>query len=384
MLTAVACSLVAPFALAAHVDADLEFRGESRAHALAAAGTATDTRTELLAAGRARLAVDAWALRLTGTYAPRLSTSDVEDRPAPVASHELTARLETHHGAPWSAEAEVSATRGWTDPLADPWRAMLARDSPQAAPPDAVSFEAARAGVAASIPFDLLTTLAARGAAWTSGGADDAARGVFPTQRGAAGEASLMRRVSSRDTVSFQAAGTSNITELPYGVVRTGWVTASAGWRRRITRAVDGWARAGAGLAAEEFPAAPTRGSRLAVGGAGLGYEMGRTSLTLEGRMEPYVDRFTAAIGPMAVASASLRFRWSPRLALAATGAGGARLGGETSLASAAATGRVALGERTALELSLVGRWQHERSPALPSYRQGAVLLAMVWNSGPL
>lgn len=376
-------SLVTSLATLANVAAEVGVRAESRTSTLAPSGIAPDTRSGWLAAGRAGLTIDAWELRFAGSYAPRFWTSDVAARPSPVATHELDARIETRHRAPWTADAEAGVVRGWTDPLADPWQAIQARGA-QAATSDSIPFEAVRAGAGTSVPFDLRTTLAGRTAAWRSGGADADARAALPTQRGLALDLSLTHRVDPRDTLRIQALATGTTSALAAGSARTGWMTASARWRRRLSPWVEGWAGGGAALSFEDVPLAPLRRSGFPVGEAGLGHELPRTSLVLEARIEPYVDRFTAEVGPMALAAGSVRFRWSPRLTLSASASGGARLGGETALATAETAARFALRERLAIELGLLGRWQHERRPELPSFTQGAVLVAIVGDTGPL
>lgn len=385
MAAGLACSLVASLAMLANVEGDAGLRAESRTSTFAPAGLSPDTRTGWLAAGQARVALDVLALRLTGSYAPRFWTSDVEGRPSPLATQEAGARVETHHSAPWNASAELSATRGKTDPLADPWQAALAtRGLLQASTLEPVAFEAARAALGASVPFDLRTTVAGRAAAWQSGGWGADARVLLPTQRGVAAELSLRHLVSVRDTIALQATAEGTTTALADADARSGWTTLSGTWRRRLSTTVDGWAGAGAAAFVEDVPVVPVRRSVFAVGEAGAAWELRRASLEVVARVVPYVDRLTAAVGPMALASCRVTSRWSPRVSLSASASAGARPNGETALASAEATARLAVRPTLALELGLVGRWQHEDRPELPSFAQAAVVAAVAWDSGPL
>ncbi len=383
MVAAIACSVVASLALSA-VDAEVGLRAESRTSRFMPSGAAADTQAGWLAAGRARLAIDVGALRLTGTYAPRFSTTDAQARPSPVASQEAEVRVETHHAAQWNVDGEVNAVRGRTDPLADPWQAIQARGSLQTTTLEPIPFQALRAGGGATWPIDLRTTLAGRATGWSSGGTDAEARASLPTQRGAWLDLSLAYLASHRDTIRIQAIATGTTTALAAGDARAGWTAASARWRRRLSPSLDGWLGGGATLALDDAPLAPMRRTRFAVGEAGLGWELPRTSISLETRIEPYIDRLTSEVGPMALASGSLQFRWSPRLALSLAISAGTRPGGATSLATAQGTARYTLREGLGVEAGLVARRQYERSPQLPSFSQAALLVALTLDSGPL
>jgi hypothetical protein len=387
---ALAAPLVASLALLANVDAEVGLRAESRTNTLAPTGLPADTRNGWLVAARSRLALEVAALRLSVSYAPRIWTSDVARRPSPVASQEATARLETYHSAPWTADAEVSATRGRTDPLADPWQSLQAAQTPQAITLSAIPFEGLRAGAGAAVPFDVRTTASARGTWWKSGGADAEARVLLPTQEGVAADLSVRHLVSVLDTLEARASGTGSTTALATGDGRSGWASLAASWRRRLTPTLDGWVGAGATSSIQDAPATPVRRSTFPVGELGVAHRGPRTSLEVRAGVEPYADRFTAEVGPLVIASCSARFQRSATLSFSARATAGARTGGDTRLATAELTGRLLLRERVALELGLVGRWQHERVPdpapavSAPSFKQGAAIVSLAWDSGSL
>lgn len=381
---ALALPIVASLVVAASADAELGLRAEGRTSTLAPSGAAAETRGALLAIPRAALRLDAAALRLQASYAPRIWTSDVADHPSPLVTHEGELRLETRHDRPWRAELSASAARGRTDPLGDPVAALQAAGASEATALEPVPFEALRAGTGGSLAFDVRTTLAGSASAWRSGGIDAADQLRLPTQRGAMAELSLARLVSVRDTLRLRARAFATRTAMIAADVDAASTSASAGWRRRLTERLDGWVDGGAALSWEDPADGPVRRGALPVGEAGLAYERGRASAELAAEVAPYTGRLTGELDPMLRGRAGFRWRTSPRLSFASTASGGAIPGGDTALAALDARARYALRERLGLEVGLVGRWQRERRSDLPSFGEGGAVVALAWESGAL
>ena len=381
---ALALPVIASVVAAASADAELGLRAEGRTITLAPSGAPADTRGALLAIPRAALRLDAAALRLQASYAPRFWTSDVADRPSPLVTHEGELRLETRHDRPWRAEAAASAARGRTDPLADPLAALTQTGVTEATALDPVPFEALRGGLGGSLAFDLRTTLAGSGSAWRTGGIDAADRIRLPLQRGAGAEVSLAHLVSVRDTLRLRANASGTRTAAVGGDVDAASASASAGWRRRLTERLDGWLEAGAALWWEDRGDEPIRRGALPVGEAGLSYRRGDVGAELAAQVAPYTDRLTGELDPMVRGRTTLRWQRTPRLTLASTASGGTLLDGDTALATWDARARYAMRERLAFEVAVVGRWQREQRNDLPSFMEGGVVVALAWESGAL
>lgn len=389
MSLALAPSIVASLAALASAEVDLGIRAESRASTLAPRGLPAETRAGLAAAARAGLTVDVWRLRLATVYAPRMWTSDVEAEPSPIATHEIEARIASRHGPLWSADASASAVRGRTDPFADPWRSVEGPGTPSHTPAlQPIPFEAVRGAVGGTFPLGLRTTLAGRAGGWQSGGADAEARELLPVQRGLGLDLSLTFLLGPRDTLRFQTSSAVTTTASTRRDVRDdsegGWSTAAGRWRRRLSRLVDGWAGAGAALSFEDAPDVPAEHTVFPVGEVGLAYAIPRATVEVEGRVAPFTDRITGDVGPVGLASCAVRFRWAPRLSMAASASAGARPGGDTVLAVLDARVHFTPRDRLGLELGLVGRWQRERVGTAPSFAEGGVIVAVSWDSGPL
>ncbi len=379
---ALALPLVASLATAVELDAGLDLRAESRTSTVAPEGLAPHTREALLARPGANAVLDAVPLRATASYAATIWTSDVEERPSPLVTHDALLRLETYHASPWRAGATVSAARGWTDPLADPVQALSQQGPAQSPALAPIEFEAVRGVVDGTFPLDLRTTVGAEASASRSGAVKLVDRTAYPVQEGAAAQLSVVHLLSPRSTLRVAAAASATRTELASGSDESGWATGTARWRARMTRTMDAWAGAGVASARRNVPGAETERWARAIGDIGLAYAFGRGEAELSAQTVPFTDRFTGDVVLMFQGAGALRWRESPRLSFAVTGSGGATESGDTALAGLDARAAYALAQRLAVEAAIVGRWQHERAVGAPSFAEIGVVVAVAWQSG--
>jgi hypothetical protein len=379
--------VVASLVTVASVEGELGVRAGGRTSTIAVTGFDPDTRVSYSLAPRAAVLLDASRLRLAGAYAPRVWTSDVEEQLSPIVTHELEVRLETRHDRPWSAAASTGVVRGRTDPLADPYRATTTvaglNQEPTTEP---LGYEALQASVRGEAAIDLRNRIAA-GAAWSVSRATDAeSRALLPSQRGIALDVLATHLATERDVLRLGAGARSVDTWLPDGRARSELVSASATWRRRLSPAVNGWAGGGAALGREDAPGSEAERSwvPLAEVGVARDAEGRRPGLEVTARLAPFVDRFTGDLSSMAEGSLALRWQVSTDVLLRASASAGARTDGETALGLLTASATWTLRERLGVEAGIVARWQHERREEVPSFLEGGVIAAVVYETGPL
>lgn len=382
MSSALALPLLASLATAVGLDAGIDLRAESRTSTVAPEESATFTREALLARPRGDVVLDAVPLRATASYAATIWTSDVEERPSPLVTHDAQLRLETYHASPWRAGATVSAARGWTDPLADPVQALLQQGPSQSPALAPIEFEAVRGVVDGTFPLDLRTAVGAEASASRSGAVKLVDRTAYPVQEGAAAQLSVVHLLTPRNTLRLAATVNATRTDLASGRDVSGWATGTARWRVRMTRTADAWAGAGVVLARRDLPGAETERWTRPIGEIGLAYAAGRGEAELSAQTVPFTDRFSGDVVLMLQGAGALRWRETPRLSFAVTGSGGATESGDTALAGLDARATYALAPRLAVEAAIVGRWQHERAPGAPSFAEIGVAFAVAWQSG--
>jgi hypothetical protein len=390
MAWALSVPLVASLAQMAALDAELGIRAEGRSTTLRATGLPELSRGSYSAVPRATLRAEGVGLLLTTAYAPRLWTSDVSERSSPFVNHAFDARLETHHDRPWRANATVTAVRATTDPLAEPWQAVVAAGQPQVATTDPLEYEELRTGAGAEVPLGPRTTVAA-GAGWqVSRARASTDPALLPPQRGVSLDGSLTRLATERDTLRLLVRGMYTLTELarldaataPREETRSVSTTASASWRRRVALHVDAWIGGGATYATFEQEQEPRTSDLLPtaeVGIARAGEDLPlRADLTA--RVTTFVDRFGGRVNPIAEVLCGLGWRPVQRLSLASSASAGAQPNGDTKLARADARAAWTPRDRLAFELGVAGRLQRDRRPELPSFDEAASFAGVAWT----
>jgi hypothetical protein len=383
---ALAPHLVAAVVALANMDVEFGLRAEGRTSTMAPASQSLgspESRAALSAIPRAGVLLDGSDLRLTAAYAPRFWSSDVGVRQSPLVNHSVDAGVETRHDRPWRAAATGSAVRGWTDPLADPWHGLGTRAVSQVTSEQSLAFEALDTLAGGSVSLDPRTTVAAKGTWHTSRAANASARALLPPQQTLSLDGSVERLVTERDTLCVAATGTRSTTEMTGGQADSAWASASLTWRRRLTPQLDGWAGGGAALAYDVAPGLSAARSVLPVGEAGIARAGPgvRLELDLVARVTSLVDRLAGDVNPFLDASGGLRWRAAPRWALLGSLSGGTRTDGESAFGALDVRVAWTLRERTALEFGVIGRWQHERRPELPSFVEGGAVVAIAYDT---
>jgi hypothetical protein len=401
---ALALSVALSLAAGATADLELGMRAEGRSTTLAPSRGPTVNLQSAWAVPSAAVRVDAPRLRVRGTYAPRIWTSDLETRPSPLVNHFLEAHVETSTAAapagatprpvrdgggaapadhPWRLEATASAMRGETDPLADPALALGSGAPSQVATAKSLPYESARTGGRGEVHLDARTILGA-GAEWNASRATSAeGRALLPGQWTAALDAFLARRVTERDTLRGVAnaarTSTEQRTDATAGDTTSVSGEAFATWRRRLTPFVDGWIGGGAGIAYVDEPGvASTRDihptGELGVARAGASLRVVGEAM---GRATTFVDRFTGEVSPSLEGRCTATWLLSNRLSLRGAVSGMRRTDGETALAAGDVWFAWMHPSKLTFEAGLSGRRQYERRPEVPSFRQGGVFLAV-------
>ncbi len=384
---ALALPLLTALVSAASADLDLSVRAEGRSSTLAPSGAPRVTRGSALVLPHLGAQVDTERLRLTAAYAPRFWTSDVGASPSPLVDHTLEAGLETRGDGSWRAGANGSATRGRTDPLAD-LLAVSASGAPgapgQLATTTPLAYETVRAGGRGEVRLGPRTTIGAGGSWSASRGADAAAIALLPTQRVLGANASVGYLLSELDTLRLGADATRSVTAVAGGDVTSEFSTASATWRRRLSPTTDGWGGAGASLTSQQSPGAPAEIHVLPFGQLGFARagDESRVGLDATVRLVPTVDRYTGAVRSSLEAAGGVRWPLARAVALSAAATAGARTDGETRLGTWDARVVWSVRDRLSLELGVVGRWQRERRPELPSFVEAGAVAAVTYGIG--
>lgn len=373
--------LIAALGTFAGLDAEVAVRAEGRASAVVPSTLRPEPRAEAAILPSATVLADAWRLRLITAYAPRVTSSDLVARPAPSVDHLLSLRLQTHHAAPWRAEAAASAFRGATDPLADPLRSAATTPGQYGALRP-IPYEWLNTRAAAAAPLGPRTTLGGGGSWIVTRAQSSADGGRFPTRLEGALEGSVSQGLTARDTLLLATRFSRTTVVTRPGDAIAALLGASAALRRRLTASVEAWGGGGAVLVTE---ADPWSFAQYVLPTAEAGIQRTGPSLQLQGavRLSPQVDAYSGETRAAGETTWALTWRATTRLSLRAGLTAGTWLDGTVSLGGLdtrlawAATGRLTL------EAGLVGRGQHDRRADFPSFVETAVVVAAAWRSGP-
>jgi hypothetical protein len=378
--SALAPVLVASLAQLAALDADVGLRVDGFSSTIDAPRTPTVSRTAFSAIPVASAILYAGGLRLTGTYAPRIWTSDVEARPSPTVDQTVEARAATYHDRPWRAEANASATRGRTDPLADPSRVPGLTGDGQVPIYRALSYEELRAGLLADVRLGERTIIGGRVYGQSSRGVAGSAA-LVPAQRGAWLETWALRLLTEHDSLRVSLFASGALTARPAAPdAQSGSATAMATWRRRLAPALEGWLGAGASWLYSEPLSAGSRTEVQPAAEAGFSRAGEATTAEASARATTYIDRTTGAVSPSLDARFTLSWRTSERLTVSSTAAGGARTNSETRTAWADARLAWTVRPSLSLETGVVVRGQHDNAPGQASFREVAVFASVVYR----
>lgn len=379
---ALALPLLTSLVASASAQADLDLRAEARSTTVSATGAPSITAGSTILQPRLAGRLEGETLGAGVSYQPRFWTSDVTGSPSPLFDQTVAAGLHAHREGVWRTAATATGQRGKTDPLADLLAIATTPASGQLASTAPLGYEALNARGEGELTLDPRTTVAVSGTWAFSQGTDAAARALLPQQRMAGGTLSASRLLTERDTLRLAADASRSVIAAPGGDFIGTFGTALAAWRRRLSPTLDGWAGAGGSLTSQGGAGAPPAVSVDPVAQLGVARAPDDRGIALEAsaRLGPEVDRFTGQIRPTLEGSAGLRWPLARRIALAATVSGGARTDGETVLGSWDGRAVWTLRDRLALELGLLGRWQRDRRPGIPSFVEVGAIVGFTYG----
>ena len=380
---ALALPLLTSLVASASAQADLDLRAEARSTTVSVTGAPSITAGSALVQPRLAGHLDGETLRAALSYQPRFWTSDVTgSSPSPLFDQTVAAGLQARREGIWRAAATATGQRGKTDPLADLVAIAATPAAGQLASTAPLGYEALHVLGEGELVLDPRTTVAVSGTWAISQGTDAAARALVPQQRAEGGTLSASRLLTERDTLRVATDASRSVIAAPGGDFTATFGTALASWRRRLSPTLDGWAGAGGSLTSQGGAGAPTAVTIDPVAQLGVARAPDDRGIALEAsaRLGPEVDRFTGEVRPTLEGSAGLRWPLAGRIALAATVSGGARTDGETVLGSWDGRAIWTLRDRLALELGLVGRWQRDRRPGIPSFVEVGAIVGFTYG----
>lgn len=344
------------------------------------------SRTAVATVPLAALLVDGGATRWVLAYRPRIWSSDVERRPDPLVTHSAEARLEARAGERWRLRLGANGLQGESDPFQDPFQAAGPAGASLIAASTPIVYRVLGASAHADVEVSPRTNAGA-GASWgDSRGLDATARAVLPVQHAASGDAYATYRLTERDTLRLSASGVRTWTAGPTGEVAGVAASASGGWRRRLSPIVDGWASAGAGFAWTDAPGGPPTRDVLPVAEAGIAVagDPWRVRAEVSVRMTTYADRISGDQVPAAEGRGTLTWSATDRTTVTASVEERRRTDGQSSLGMTDLWLRWLARRSLTLELGVLGRWQREVRPELPSFSGVAVVGAVTYGAaGP-
>jgi hypothetical protein len=385
-------ALVAALVHLAALDADVGARLDTRSTTLDTSNAPRTTRNAVAAVPTASVVVDTWELRLTGTYAPRFWTSDVETTGRSLLVDQAgEARVATHHDRPWRLEALAGGVWGRTDPLSSPTIPTTATAPGQVPTTRSLAYEELYGRAFGEVPLGPRTLVGA-GASGRLSRATGTDADLLPLQRSVAGDASFARLLTERDTLRLIASGSWTATDRT-GFPRTLATTATglATWRRRFVPNLDGWLGGGATLVHSDQLVPGRQAQVEPAGELGVVWARDAPSTTAVGerlsttldalvRLTTFVDRYTGAVNQFVDGRLGAGWRATDTFGFAVSTTEGVRTNGDTVLARADARAMWLLRDGLQLDVGVTGVWQHERRPDRPSFVEAGVFTALSYR----
>ncbi len=350
-------------------------RTEGRSRTLDGPGVARLTTAEVGLAPRAALELAAPDLVLRAAYTPALRAPDVLTSTEPDVIHEGEVRARLHVLPAWWVTAVAGGERGTTDLLAESRRRAVV---PEAVPStESLRYVAARADLTLAGTFDLRTT-GSLTAGWFAGGGDDpASLVILPYQRGVRGGARLDWNATRRDVVGIDVAALgARLT----GEREAALASATAGWRRQLTRTVEGRLRAGALASFDDAPGRSGDRELRPTGEAGVVHASERLHTSEEAylRLGATLDRIRGTVDrslELVISS-----RWAATRAISLGGHARAVLvsqeTGESRRGSVELRADWRLSPHTSVGMGGYGQWQRTPDPVLPSFVESGAFVS--------
>lgn len=358
-----------------------------------------DRRLEASLVPHATLRLAGPDLRFSATYAPRLRAPDLS-RPSDLAFlHAAEASATVRPEGAWRLTAAAQGERGSTDLITE--SRQVGTQIQTITTTRQLHYQAARVALDLQGRLDPRSTLSVTAGAFVEGAYGSDAGTTLATQRGLRAGAGLAWAATRLDRLSLRADAVG--AWLDRGPT-SGVLTLDAGWRRRLTRELDGWVNAGAagsitdpregpvehrvypaaelGLAHTPVaiaPAPPAGGERQAPRPLPV-YRMSTQAVV---RLSLAIDRVTGAAEPQLQGSLSAAWPVTPRWGLAAraSAAGVRQDAGTTRWARLETGGGWAVATRTRLGGGVYVSWQRASNPTLPSFTESGLFLSIGWDA---
>lgn len=393
--------LVASLALGAPGDLRLDagLRLEGRARTLSNEAGADDSPGDAVAVPRIAITQSGPDLRVGAAYAPRLRAPDLGTRADLVFLHVAELRAQLRQGPSWVLTAEARGERGTTDLLT--LSRVADTELETITTTGRLRYRALRGNVGGEWRASPRTTLTTRAGAFVEGGEGALAEAARPLRRGVRGDAGWSFRASRLDDLGLRVSALGTRLD---GGPSSSVATLEASWRRRLARALQAWAGAGA-TSAYEDPEGPTSNREL-LPSAELGFAHTpppplpsesedaparespepRISSRAALRLSPSIDRATGTVDQQLEGTARAEWPVRPRWALgaAATAAVVWQEPGDTRRGRLEARVGWSMTPRVRLGLGVYGSVQRPSDPALPSFTEVGALASIDLEAPPL
>jgi hypothetical protein len=341
----------------------------------ASPGTPATTTAEGLVAPSLSAALSGPDAAAGARYRPVLAAPRLATSPGVTVLHAGDARLDLRPAPAWLVTASGATARGTTDLLTEARRD--AGELRTISSLRAISYRADRADLRLAAGLDPRLGVAASAGWFADGGDGAASRAYVPLEQGVRVDAALRWSATPIDAVD----GRTEATRVDVLGRTDTLVQGDLGWRRRVLPTLDAWGRGGAVAVTERGPGGGPRRSWLPALEAGVADAGAPTRLvrSLRVRTGAVVDRSTGDVARELEVLAQVAWRVSAPLTLATrAGATALRLPeGNVRRLSAEARLDWALGRQVTLGAGVFGDWQLADRGALPSVRDGGVLVLL-------
>lgn len=375
MALAAASALVLLLAAPGEPRLDVGVRAEERTRSFEQGGERA-TLSALEALPMVRVAVDGAEGTAAIAYVPRLRIPDLGAGADLAFLHVAEARIASRPGA-LVLRATASAARGEVDLLTE------RRDTPELQAlrtTTLVRTTTARADAALEARPDRRAHVTAAMGWELSNGDDSASRQLLPLARTARASAALAWDASRRDVLSARSG--AQATDFP-GTRLLAVADLEGGWRRRISRDLSAWISGGASWSLEDPRGGRASRALLPAGEAGAALVPARgVTASTAARLRTAIDRATERVMPRLELDASLAWPVGRGWTAGARALGAATRGEDGRLRIGRAELRTdrPLGRRTTVGGGVYGEWQRSRDPALPSFSEAGLFVALGWD----
>lgn len=393
--------LVAWLALGARGDLRLDagVHLEGRGRTLSNEGRPDESFVEAVAIPRIAFTQSGPDLSVSAAYAPRLRAPDLGAGTDFVFLHVATLEAELRSGPSWRLSARANGERGTTDLLTE--SRVPDSELQTITTTGRLRYQALRGDLGLEWRVAPRTTLTTTAGAFIEGGEGAEAEAQRPLQRGVRADAGWGFRASRLDDLGLRLSALG--TRLDRGPT-SAVATLEASWRRRLSRAFQGWIGAGATGAYEDPRGSIANREVLPTAELGVAHTppppatsegedaparerpAPRVSTRAALRLSPSIDRATGAVDQQLEGTLRVGWpmtsRWS--LGAGATAAVVWQEPGDTRRGRLDAQVTWAMNPLARFGVGAYGSVQRPPTPALPSYTEGGAYLTVDLDAPPL